>query len=205
MNGQTLPIYKIKIKDSEDLGVDYVAFVDDPAIERNWMAFNKEKRYFANEEKKIISGPLIVANLPIYRRDDKLGEFMVVFDEDTTMQIVQRFFKNRFTSNVNLMHDPNQKVDGVYMFESFVIDNEKGKVAPKGFEKLTDGSWFASFKVDNEQVWADVKSGKFQGFSVEGLFGHDFEIEKETDSIQKIIDVIQQIDAINQKLRATQK
>ena len=42
--------------------------------------------------------------------------------------------------------------------------------APKGFEDLPDGSWFGSYKVDNEAVWNDIKAGTFKGFSVEGMF-----------------------------------
>ena len=42
----------------------------------------------------------------------------------------------------------------------------------KGFEDAPDGSAFASYFVDNEDVWQKVKSGEFKGFSVEGLFNY---------------------------------
>ena len=38
-----LPIYKMVINPTDDSGVDYVALVDQPAIERNWVAFDKVK------------------------------------------------------------------------------------------------------------------------------------------------------------------
>jgi len=42
----------------------------------------------------------------------------------------------------------------------------------KGFENVPDGSWFGSFKVDNDEVWQLIKDGKVKGFSVEGVFNY---------------------------------
>ena len=42
----------------------------------------------------------------------------------------------------------------------------------KGFEDMPDGTWFISAKVDNDEVWAKVKSGEIKGFSVEGIFSY---------------------------------
>jgi hypothetical protein len=56
------------------------------------------------------------------------------------------------------------------MYESFITDSERGILAPKGFPKVPEGSWFASYKVDNDDVWAKVLDGSFKGFSVEGVF-----------------------------------
>ena len=30
------------------------------------------------------------------------------------------------------MHDPRQIAEGVYMLDNLIIDNERGKIAPKG-------------------------------------------------------------------------
>ena len=169
-----LPVYQLQINaEDEESGVNFVALVDNPAIECNWLAFNKYEentvqRFSADEEKRIISGPLMVADMPIYRKD-KYGEYYVKFDSQAINQIVLKFFKNQNTGAVNKMHDPSQLVDGVYMFESFVINSQR-MPAPKGFEDLPDGSWFGSYKVDNEAVWNEIKAGTFKGFSVEGMF-----------------------------------
>jgi hypothetical protein len=61
--------------------------------------------------------------------------------------------------------------------ESFIIDERKP--TPKGFSKLPDGSWFGTMKVDNDEVWQQIKSGEFRGFSIEGIF---------TDSAKKDLD-----------------
>jgi hypothetical protein len=183
-----LPLYKLTI-DEEGEGVDYVALTDMPAIERNFQAFSQKQR-FKESAKRVISGALMLADVPIYRNDPKMGEYMVVFDRDTIYKIVQKFFKQGATHNVNAYHrDP---IDGVYMFESYLIDRERGIDPPKGFEDVTDGSWFGSYKVDNDAVWEEfVTTGKFKGFSVEGMFGMEKvedAIEVEMQRLEKAID-----------------
>ena len=188
-----LPIYTLVLKEGQDdSGVNYVALVDEPAIERNWFAFNqhKEFKFKADEERKIITGCLMIADLPIYRRSESMGEFYVVFDKSQIEQMVQRFMKLGYQSNVNEMHDANKIVEGVTMFESFIVDSQRGIKAPNGFEGVTEGSWFGSYKVDNPEIWAKVKDGSFMGFSVEGMF--DLVPQKPTLE-SKIIEIIEGI------------
>ena len=125
-----------------------------------------------DEEQRIISGPLIVADRKIYRRDDR-GEFFVVFPRETVKAIAIKYFKKGYQANVNLMHDSGQVVGGVTMFESWIKDSERGIPGMQGFEDLPDGSWFGSFKVDNDKVWQRVKAGEVKGFSVEGVFNYE--------------------------------
>lgn len=186
-----LPIYTLVLKDdTEDSGVNYVALVDEPAIERNWFAFKKEFKFAIDQERKIITGCLMVADLPIYRRSESMGEFYVVFDKAQIEQMVQKFMKMGYQSNVNEMHDSSKTVQGVTMFESFIVDSQRGIKAPNGFEGITEGSWFGSYKVDNAEIWAKVKDGSFMGFSVEGMF--DLVPQKPTLE-SKIIDIIDSI------------
>ena len=44
------------------------------------------------------------------------------------------------------MHDPRQIAEGVYMLDNLIIDNESGKVAPKEFEKVPNGSLWGKCK-----------------------------------------------------------
>lgn len=144
-----------------------------------------------NEEQRIVSGPLMIADLPIYRNDEQ-GEYYVVFTADEIKRIVQRFFKKGYQSNVNVEHAT--KVDGVYMFESFIIEREKGIFPPKGYEDLPDGSWWGSFKVDNQKIWEEVKDGTFNGFSIEGMFKYELIPDKDQQTMNKIIEILEQIE-----------
>jgi hypothetical protein len=105
-----------------------------------------------NPEQKIVTGPLMIADLPIYRREND-EEYYVTFSAAEIKKIVQRFFKKGYQSKVNVEH--STPVDGVFMFESYIIDREKGIMPPKGYEEISNGSWFGSFKVENEKIWEE--------------------------------------------------
>ena len=189
-----LPIYKLVISSdmSDDSEVDYIALVDRPAIQKNFLAFNERLKFeVISEDKQILSGALMLADVPIYRNNEEFGEHYVVFDSETIQQIAEKFFKRGYQSNVNEMHDSNKAIQGVTMFESWLVNKEMGKMPIKGFEDAKDGSWFGSYKVDNADVWAKVKSGEFQGFSVEGIFGYSDIVKKEDDvMIEKIKEIL---------------
>ena len=172
-----LPVYLMTI-DEVDEGVSYIALVESPAIERPYQAFSRERMKFAETgEKRVLTGPLMLADTPILRRDKTRGEYYVIFQRDTIRKMVQKYFKQGNQHNVNAEH--SKDLDGVYMFESYLIDRDRGINPPTGFEDVADGSWFGSFKVDNDAVWA--ARDQFTGFSIEGYFGmQPTEVEIET-------------------------
>jgi hypothetical protein len=165
-----LPLYRLTInEDDEDTGVSMVALVDTPAIEKTWMMFNAAKQNFKTDsERKIISGALMIPNLPIYRIEPNGKEYRVVFDKQTIENIAMKFMNKSNMSSANIMHD-GIAVKDVFMFESIIIDKSRGTVI-EGFKDLIDGSWFGSWKVNNEDIWQQVKAGTYKGFSVEGNF-----------------------------------
>ena len=154
---------------------------------------DKQSFSIQDEEEKIITGALMLADTPIYRNDGN-GEYYVVFGKDTIKKIAQKYFKKGYQNNVNLMHDSGQVMDGVTMFESWIVDEKRGVKPMKGFEDVKDGSWFGSFKVENEEVWNMVKDGKVKGFSVEGIFNYSKPISKEEKMMDEIIDILKQVE-----------
>jgi len=187
-------IYELIINDQEDTGVEYIALVDAPAIESNWMAFNKQKvkQGFAiqSEDKRIVSGYLMKADLPILIIGEDEKPFHVIFRPDTVFNIALKYMQNGFNDRTNLNHDNNSLADGVFLFESRIIDKARGSVAPKGFEDAPDGSWFGSMYVKNDEIWKQIKDGEFNGFSVEGNFLRSQPKEIEADVIEEIKDLI---------------
>jgi hypothetical protein len=79
------------------------------------------------------------------------------------------------------------------MFESFISDKERGIMPMKGFEDAPNGSWFVSMLVENEAVWAKVKDGLINGFSIEGIFNYTPQLTNEEIKMQKIINILEQI------------
>ena len=73
-----LPVYRMTV-DEVDEGVQFVALVDMPAIEKPFQAFAKTPQRFAETgERRVLTGPLMLADTPIYRKDDTYGEYYVV-------------------------------------------------------------------------------------------------------------------------------
>jgi hypothetical protein len=176
----------------------WLAWGGDAGVEwatRKLAQIDKEKLSFAiiSEEKRIISGALMLADELIYRNNEKMGEHYVKFSADTIKMIAIKFAKKKYQNNVNLMHDPEQKVKGVTMFESWLVDKERGIMPMKGFEGVADGSWFGSFYVENEKVWQSIKKGDYKGFSVEGLFDYVEPITAEENALKKISELLNSI------------
>lgn len=158
--------------------VTYTALVDEPAIESYVMMFGKSVEPFAfkiaNEERRIITGAAMIPDLPIYRNDTRMGEYNVVFSKETIETIMKKWAKAGYHNNVNIMHNPDQKPDGVYLVESFLVDKTRGIKAPTVLkEDFPDGTWIKSYYIENDEVWSGFKSGKYKGLSEEGMFNMD--------------------------------
>lgn len=185
-----LPVYRLDINEFDDeTGIEFVSLVETPAIQKDFLAFAEIAQRFEikDEEKRIVTGAAMIADLPIYRRDDIRGEYYVVFDKESIFKIAKKWARGNKYDSVNAHHN-TPIADGVSLFESYLIDRERGVMPPKGFEEVADGSWFVSYLIDNEEVWQKVKSGEFKGFSVEGVF--DFPVDADTKTIEQMKSIL---------------
>ena len=206
---EKIEVFELVIDTDDESGVTAIALVDQPAIESNWMAFSKQSEYKFNvkdEEKRIIEGYFMVADLLIPRIGENGEKFFVKFSAKTIEQIREKQSRLGLTNNFNLMHDPRQIAEGVYMLDNLIIDNERGKVAPKEFEKVPNGSLWGSAKVDNDEIWNAIKAGEFSGFSVEGMFKQLEPVEMDENLINKIRQTIQDFEkSIYDNVQVTNK
>jgi hypothetical protein len=157
--------------------------------ERKLKQIDRKSFAIQDEDKRIISGPLMIANQKIYRNDPELGEYEVYFSPETIKKIAIKLAKKGFHNNVNLMHSAELKVPGVTLFEIFQSDKSRGIMPMKGFEDLADGSLFGSMYVENDVAWQYVKDGLIKGFSVEGNFGMKKK-DKYDEMFEKIVDIL---------------
>lgn len=192
---QGIPVYRAILADNEE-GMERISLVDFPAVESDFLALAKQDKRpmsFAveNEEKRIIRGVVMRADFPIYRVGVSGYEYYIVFEKDTIREMAQKYLKESRQNEVNLQHEDGSEVEGVEMVQWFIKDSENG-ISPKGFEDISEGSLFAEFKVENDDVWNAVKSGEFKGFSLEGLFSH--EVMKMNAEREEIINLLNNID-----------
>lgn len=170
-------------------GIECISIVNAPAIEETFVALKDEAKEYkfaeVDKEKKIIMGALLVPDKPIYRRDEKDGEYYIYFSKDTIRKCMELFFKNGNQSNATFEH--KEAITGLTMVESWICeDTEKDKSALYNLN-VPIGTWLGTIKVDNDVIWNDyVKTGIVKGFSIEGYFADKiqtplFKIKDDTD------------------------
>lgn len=190
-----LPVYKVHITDDE-YGIDKISLVEYPAVEVNFLAFSNDKKQVMltvdNEEQRIITGVVARCDYPIYRNQDGY-EFYITFDKEVIEEMAMKLLADNHQNNVNIEHKNNSDVDGVIMREIFIKDSSKG-VNPKGFENISDGSLFATYKVFNDDVWNAVKDGTYKGFSLEGIFELTETKTDEDKTLDEIMDILNKIE-----------
>ena len=164
-----LPLYNITPDmTDENQGMFLVSLVEEPAVEIDFLAFAKENMLFAVQdvEKHIVTGVSILADTPIYRRNQN-GEFYVQFRKEDIPAIVEKFMQRGLSNFINIQHDEKtlSNTDAV-LVESYFVNKERG-IVPNEFANVTDGSWITSYKILNEDIWQQIKEGDLRGFSVE--------------------------------------
>ena len=181
------PVFDVFVTD-EETGMLKISLVDEPAVMKDFLAFDTHRRMqmysVQDEDKRLLLGVVARANFPIYRKDDRLGEYFIVFKPDQIRLLAEKYLAESRQNNVNLMHRDGSDVEGVQMVQWFIQDSEKG-IVPSGFD-VPDGSLFAEFHVLNDEVWAAVKAGTYKGFSLEGVF--DLAPEHEVAEVAEMVD-----------------
>ena len=87
----------------------------------------------------------------------------------------------------------NKWTSGVSVIESWIVeDPSKDKTALYGLNAVK-GAWAVTMKIDNDEVWEDVKSGKYLGLSIEGMFSdraEDVEEVEASEVLEQIKDML---------------
>ena len=170
---RTIPTYYITIDELEEGGIDLISLVENPAIMIKGLAFNKNEKVFQfkyDDDKQIIAGPAIIPDFPIYRYDNEIGEYYVVFKKETIEQMVEKFNKNPKQLPINLEH--TSEIVPAFIKGSWIIeDTEKDKSKLYGFDSLPVGTYFIEVKVTDKEYWERIKKEDKTGFSVEGIMG----------------------------------
>lgn len=181
-----LPIYEITINDESD-GVFMMSIVDTPAVDHNFLKFNKHKEkviYHFNDEKRIITGVALRANYPILRFED--GEYFYVrFSPEEIEKMAYKFMREKKLDNVNINH--NKSEGDIFLIESYILDSKHNI---QEFKDVELGSWIVSYKVENDEVWEAIKKGHLNGFSVELTANLELAMKKDLEELKTIYELI---------------
>lgn len=156
--------------------------------ELRMIPFSRQEFQDMDYEKRIVTAPVMLAETPIPRLSAEFGKYFVKFKPDTIEKMMKKYFKENKIHKVNTNHDPKQQKDGIYMMESYIVGERNSS---KVFPNLPEGSWVATFYVENDDVWEKIKKGEYNGFSLEGYFIEKYEdemIDKVSKEIETIVD-----------------
>ena len=127
------------ILDEEDIGVEAISVVENPAIEEHFIALKNEQYNFAEQdkEKRLLVGAALVPNKPIFRKkgDD---EYYIFFSRETVRKASQMFFKKGYQSSITLEHE--MKLEGLTVVESWLVESDKDKSRHYGLN-VPIGTW----------------------------------------------------------------
>jgi len=176
-----LPRYKISInpedqKGDEKLGMTQIAYTANPAILTKGVYLNKidQKFIFKDELKLIVAAPALIPNLPIYRSDEELGEYEVIFDEQTIEQLREDFMSNLNTNKAqfNIDHDSSIEAPSFILDSWITVDSDNDPSFTKYGVQVPKGSWFVVSKFrDKEYFINEIVNKERYAYSIEGFLG----------------------------------
>lgn len=185
----------------EDSAVLAMSVVDEPAVESDFVYLSKQKieKFIGLEtnEKHMIYGCALRPDFPIYRRDEN-EEYYLEFSKEAVEKLARNFMVNGLQQNFTEAH--KSEVEGITITESWIkADMEKDKSVAIGLDKdLPLGTWFIGAYCNNAEVWDNVKSGTYNGFSVEAIVNVDelnFESQEtvtetavETPTVEEVVE-----------------
>ena len=158
-----MKIIELIIDEGEDNGVNAISLVKNPAIESDFLALKSDEVLLKtiDDDKRLLVGALLIPNKPIMRKNEE-GNYYIYFSKDTVEKASQKFLINNNQHNATLEH--KMPLSGMTLVESWIV--------------VPVGTWMGTMKVQNEETWQEVKSGKIKGFSIEGYFADKIEASK---------------------------
>jgi len=163
-------ILNFEITDEDGLGVFSIAQVLDPAIEVNFIHFEKEfdisdVSVFAKDDEMMrLAGPILIPNKEMYR---KSYDAYIKFSVDSVERARTSFKKNNnlFANNIKHTESPAPS----FLLEDWIVENPK---TDKSFTQFgiecEKGTWFGVQQITDKDYWLNfIKTGQVKGFSVE--------------------------------------
>ena len=192
-----IPIFDAFLKDEDLDGISCISIVDEPAMEKEMMVFEKQKKPIMfsvqDELQHKITSVVIRCNYPIYRIDELGKEYYIRFGREVIDQLAEKYSKDGLLNCVSVQHN-GELLSDIVMTEMYIKNTEKG-INPIGFEDIEDYSLFATFKINNEDVWNRIVQGEFGGLSMEVMLDlqptDEFVEEEETDFWSELMQWLQ--------------
>jgi hypothetical protein len=160
-----IEVYDISLDDIEQ-GMFKISLVDKPAIEENFIYFSEQQKinFEANTEKKEVVGPIMIPNKKIIRFNPDMGYYYVRFTEEVIKDIMYRYSKEGLFNAFGIHHAYD--TSDVVMLEVWMKESDNDKSKDYGYD-LPNGTVFVKAKIESDELFASIKEGDINGFSIE--------------------------------------
>jgi len=150
-------------------GIEAISLVESPAIEENFVALSRHKVEFksVDDEKRIVVGLALVPDKEIFRKSGDYA-YKIMFSKETVKKASELYLKRLKNNNATIEHELTVK--GVSLIESWIVEDPNMDKTNLYKLDAPEGAWAVVMKIDNDEIWEDVKQGKYLGFSIEGFF-----------------------------------
>ena len=165
-------------------GIRKISCVLKPAIQSDFLLFSDETIELAiNEDKHIITGPVLIPDKHYYRNSDFFKKALgvdnndggeIYFSKQTVTDLAKDYLKNA-NNSFNINHSVDIDNNDIHLLESWIVNTPNDKIYDLGFskDKITQGSWCMSEYINTNtptglQLWQDFKDKKLRGYSIQG-------------------------------------
>ena len=170
-----------------------LVIIESPSTKKQETASTVWANLSVDEDKKIVTGPLMIPNKMILRRDDDGKPYYIFFNKETIRKMAEKFLRTNKHNNTDIQHD-NKVTNDNTLLESWISEDKMYDKAYKMGFALPMGTWFVSYKINNNDTWEQIKEGKLKGFSLAGPFIEKMASEGiHNQKLQSIIDILEQV------------
>ena len=155
--------------------------------------FTSWRGLFADEDEKIVVGPVAIPNLEIIRKGENGNPYYVKFSEGTIARMAEKFMRELRAKETNIQHIDDMDA-GSYVFESWVVEDAETDKANTIYNmEVPKGTWMTKMRVTNPNTWKKVKAGELRGLSLQGNFVEEEDYQeylKDKKKVEKLIEIL---------------
>ncbi len=152
----------------------------------------KSWNFSYDDEKRIVTGPVMIPNKMILRRDEEGNPFYIYFTKDTIRKMSEKFFAKNKHNNTDINHDENITTENT-LIESWISESIKHDKSYKYGFALPEGTWYVSYKINDDETWNLIKEGELRGFSLAGGFIQKMKPIDPEAKLNDIKDILKQV------------
>lgn len=185
-----IPVYNCLIEDADETtGVYAISFVDCPATEVDFIALSKQADEILlsrDNHKQILTGVVLKPDQLIFRNSPQLGDYYIRFSAEQIEKIAHKMMRTGIALHTTT-HQHQTALEGNYLTELWIVeDPDTDKSKALGFANMPKGTLMCSYKVEDKSYWArEVMTGNVKGFSLEGFFNQQIEINKHKKQLKE--------------------